>query len=266
MTTTYVHTVTDESLGAVPVQISDRGEGSVVLLLHGGGGPQTVGTFADLLADTRPVRVVTPTHPGFAGTPRPDTLSTVRQLASLYVALLDELDLVDLAVVGNSVGGWIAAEMGLLASARISRTVLVDAVGIEVAGHPVADFFALTMDEVADLSYFDPDHFRLDLSALTAEQRTVMAGNRATLAAFGTPMSDPTLRDRLAGSTTPTLVLWGEADRIVDPDYGRAYADAIPSADFRLLRGTGHLPQVESPAELCSAVWDFAGSHAGSRA
>ena len=46
-------------------------------------------------------------------------------------------------------GGWIAAEMALLASPRISGVILVDAVGIEVDGHPVADFFALTLDQVA---------------------------------------------------------------------------------------------------------------------
>jgi len=50
-----------------------------------------------------------------------------------------------------------------------------------------------------------------------------------------------------AGRTSPTLVLWGEADRIVDPDYGRAYADAIPGARFELLRWSGHLPQLETP-------------------
>jgi pimeloyl-ACP methyl ester carboxylesterase len=71
-------------------------------------------------------------------------------------------------------------------------------------------------------------------------------------------MGDPSLRGRLAAITRPTLVIWGEADRIADPDYGRAYAAAIPGARFELLTQTGHLPQLETPEQLLRAVWDFA--------
>lgn len=262
MTATYISSVSDGHLGSVPVRVTEHGGGHPVLLLHGGGGPRTVDSFADLLAGTRPARVITPTHPGFDGTPRPDTLRTARNLAALYVALLETLDLVDVTVVGNSIGGWIAAEMGLLRSVRISSVVLVDAVGIDVAEHPVADFFALTMDEVAELSYFDAQTFRFDPSTLPTEQQILVAGNRATLAVYGTPMTDPTLRGRLADSTDPTLVVWGDADRIVDPDYGRAYADAIPGARFELLHESGHLPQLETPDALRSLVWSFADAHA----
>ena len=63
-------------------------------------------------------------------------------------------------MVGNSIGGWIAAEMALLASPRVGRIILVDAVGIEVPGHPVADFFSLTLDQVFQLSYCNPEPFR----------------------------------------------------------------------------------------------------------
>ena len=62
----------------------------------------------------------------------------------------------------------------------------------------------------------------------------------------------------LSASTLPTLVVWGESDRIVDPDYGRAYADAIPTATFQLLEATGHLPQVETPERPASVIWEFA--------
>ncbi|TMB86899.1 MAG: alpha/beta hydrolase, partial [Chloroflexi bacterium] len=235
--------------------------GRPFLILHGGAGPQSVSGFADLLAETTHVRVITPTHPGFGGTPRPNGLDSIRRLAELYVALLDQLALTDVTVIGNSIGGWICAEMALLRSPRIGSIILVDAVGIEVPDHPVADFFALTMDQVAELSYHDPDSFRIDVSKMPPAQQAAMAGNRASLAVYGgTPsMVDPALRQRLKGINVPALVLWGESDRIVDPDYGRAYADAIPTARFQLLTGTGHVPQIESPRLLLSEVRDFAG-------
>jgi pimeloyl-ACP methyl ester carboxylesterase len=60
----------------------------------------------------------------------------------------------------------------------------------------------------------------------------------------------------------PVLVVWGEADQMFDQEYGRAYAAAIPGAEFVLLRGTGHLPQIETPDQLLPVVWDFAASNA----
>jgi pimeloyl-ACP methyl ester carboxylesterase len=245
--------------GPVEVTVADGGAGRPFLLLHGGGGPQTVAGFADLLASTRDARVITPVHPGFDGTVRRDALASIGELAALYVALLDEMGLTDVTVVGNSMGGWIAAEMALLHSASISSVIIVDGVGIEVPGHPVADFFSLTMDQVAKLSYHDPEKFGIDVSKLPPTALAAMAGNRASLAVYaGAAMADPSLAGRLAGVAVPVLVLWGEADRIGDPDFGRAFAAAIPGAQFRLLTGTGHLPQIETPEQLLEAVWAFA--------
>src|SRR5438093_36836 len=113
-TTTTTHSVTLEAIGSVPVTVTECGEGRLVLLLHGGGGPRTVSQFAAFFAETEDARVVTPTHPGFGGTPRPEALTSIRGPAQVYVALLDALALNDVTVVGNSIGGWIAAEMGLL--------------------------------------------------------------------------------------------------------------------------------------------------------
>jgi pimeloyl-ACP methyl ester carboxylesterase len=259
MATTATTAVTVDGLGAVPVTYSDRGTGPAFLLLHGGAGPQSVTGFADQLAEAGPARVITPVHPGFAGTARPARLDSVADLARLYAALLDELGLAGVTVIGNSVGGWIAADMAVNGSARITGVVLVDACGIEVPGHPVADFFSLTLDQVAEFSYHDPGPFRIDPAAMSAEQRAAMAGNREALAVYGgTAMADPGLRARLGQVSVPTLVVWGDSDRIVDPDYGRAYAAAIPGARFRLLEATGHVPQIETPAQLLGAILDFA--------
>jgi len=260
---TSVLELTLAGAGPVGVTVDDRGEGRPFLLLHGGGGPQTVAGFAELLATKEPARVITPTHPGFGGTPRPDGLAGMAGLAALYRELLDRLGVDGVTVIGNSIGGWIAAELALLSSPRVRATVLVDAVGIEVEGHPVTDIFPLSLDELARLSYHDPAAFRIDPATMTEAQRAGMAANRAALQVYGgTRMTDPSLRGRLAAIATPTLIVWGDADRIVDPGYGRAYAAAIPGARFELLADTGHLPQLEAPGQLLRAVWDFAGAPA----
>jgi pimeloyl-ACP methyl ester carboxylesterase len=261
MTTTKTLSIGDTN--PVDVTVTESGEGHPILLLHGGGGPQTVAGFAELLASGEHAHVVTPTHPGWGGTKRPEALSDIRSLAALYGQLLDQLDLTDVTVVGNSIGGWIAAEMALLHSPRISSVILVGATGLEVPGHPVVDFFSLTMDQVADLSYHNPDGFRIDLTALPPAAQAVVAGNRAALAVFGgATMVDSSLAERLPDITVPILVISGESDRIVDPDVGRAYADAIPGAEFRLMSETGHMPQLETPERLLREVWAFADAHA----
>ena len=138
--------------------------------------------------------------------------------------------------------------------------MLVDAAGLRLDDHPAADFFSLTMAQVADLSYYEPDKFRIDVDRLPEAARAAMAGNRAALATYGGPqMADPGLLGRLpARSAVPVLVVWGEADRMIPVEHGQAYAAAIPGARLLVIPRAGHLPQLETPGELLQAVQEFA--------
>jgi pimeloyl-ACP methyl ester carboxylesterase len=137
----------------------------------------------------------------------------------------------------------------------------VDAAGLQIDSAPIADFFSLTLDQVFDLSYFDPAAFRIDPAALTPERAATQAANRSALQVYaGTAMTDPTLLGRLPGVRIPVLTVWGAADRMVPPEHGRAYAEAIPGGQFRLITDAGHLPQLETPAELLAVVREFASS------
>jgi pimeloyl-ACP methyl ester carboxylesterase len=255
--TTKILNVAD--VGPVEVTVEERGEGRPFLVLHGGAGPQSVAAFAQLLAENDSNRVLSPTHPGFGGTPRPDDLNSTAGLAALYRGLLDDLGLEDVTVIGNSVGGWITAEMALVGSPRITGIVLLDAVGIEVDGHPVADVAGLPVSEIQSLSFHDPAPFRVDPARIPDAQKSVMAANGAALAVYaGSPaMADPTLLGRLSGVAVATLVLWGESDQIVEPAYGQAYAAAMEGARFEVLPGTGHMPQMETPDLVLQAIVDW---------
>src|SRR3954466_1108096 len=120
------------TLGPVEVTLQDRDRTRPFLLLHGGGGVATMAGFADLLAERTHSQVLLPTHPGFGGTPKPEGLNSVPDLARRYVEQLDELALADVTVLGNSFGGWLAAEIALQHSPRVTRAVIVDGIGIEV--------------------------------------------------------------------------------------------------------------------------------------
>jgi len=243
------------------VRVDERGSGRPILVLHGGGGPQTVSGLASALS-TR-ARVLTPTHPGFAGEPRPEWFDSIDDLAFAYLDLLERLDLRDVLVIGSSMGGWIAAAMVLRDTTRLlSGLVLVDAGGIQVEGHPIADVSSLTPDELSALSFHNPAAFRVDPATVTPEQAAARAANLKALYVYdqGQGMGDPKLRRRLRRVSIPVLVVWGESDRVILPEYGRIYAQSFPDARFHIIPEAEHLPQIEQPERLLTLVWEFADS------
>jgi pimeloyl-ACP methyl ester carboxylesterase len=261
-----------------------------ILLLHGGAGPRSMAGLANALTGPRepaaglsdgltgprepvagpadglaglrePVAgpgdglaegayVLTPTHPGFEGTDRPEWMDTVADLATAYLDLLDHLGLNDVLVVGNSVGGWIAAEMALRDNhGRLRGLVLLNAVG--TAGD-IADLRTLTPPDIAALAFANPANAQ-------QLQTPHQPANQQTLALYaGNPyMHDPKLHRRLARVTLPVLVLWGENDGVVTPTYGQALADAFPNATFQLVHQAGHFPQIEQQADVIDAIRKF---------
>jgi pimeloyl-ACP methyl ester carboxylesterase len=236
------------------LHFDDRGNGAAVLVLHGGGGPLTVAGFVE--AQSAASRVIAPVHPGFGGTPRPDALRSVEQLADTYAALLERLALTDVLVVGFSIGGWIANALALRAPERLRGVVLVNGAGILVDGEACADVFSLTPPQLSALSCHDPVRHGIDPATLTDVQKAAMAANMRTLAVYGRArgMADPALRARLADVRLPVLVVWGESDRVVTPAYGRAVAASYPDARLEILPQCGHMPQIEQPARLLALV------------
>src|SRR3984957_17999276 len=104
------YTIETAGTGRLELTVDELGEGKPILLLHGGGGPQSVAPFAELLAARGPAPGITPLPPVFGGTERPEGLTRIAQLAELYVGLLSAMGLEEVTVIGNSLGGWIAAE------------------------------------------------------------------------------------------------------------------------------------------------------------
>ena len=251
--TTRRETFTD----GLTVRVDEQGSGRPILILHGGGGPRTVSGLANSLSAQ--AHVLVPTHPGFGGEPRPEWFDSIDDLAIAYLDLLERLNLRNVIVIGSSMGGWIASEMAVRDTSRLSSIVLMDAAGIHVDGHPIVDVFPLAPDELAALSYHNPAAFRIDPATLGPEQFAAIAANFRALKVYtqGGNMEDPKLRRRLSHVNIPALVVWCESDRVIDPDYGRAYAQSFPSARFELIPEAGHLPQMEQPTRLLKVVQEF---------
>lgn len=230
------------------ITVTEAGTGRPVLILHGGGGPFTVANIAGHLATN--MHTIAPNHPGWNGTPRPDWLSNIDDLALAYLRYLEDNDLHEVLVIGSSLGGWIGSEMAAHDDGDlIAGLILIDAVGVEIEGEPIRDFFALDAHEVAEYSFHDSERFYVDPATLTPEQIATRQANMATMRVMaGDPyMRDPKLLGSLDRVDIPILAIWGESDRIVTPAYGAAYAAAFQNARFEIVKEAGHLPQLEQP-------------------
>lgn len=249
-------------LQGIDLQYVRRGSGPQLLLLHGGGGPQSELPFFDRLAEN--FDVIAPVHPGFAGTAIPDHFDGLEDLVYLHLDLIDALDLKDVVLMGFSMGGWTAAEIAVRYAHRLSKLILVDSVGIK-PGAPtdrdVADIFGLPAAEVTRLMFHDTANAP-NPAEMSDEQFTAIAANRIALAMYTWEpyMHNPKLPRRLHRVTMPTLLIWGESDGLVTVKYAEAFRDMIPGAKLVLVPEAGHLPQLEQSDIFVDHVLSFAAS------
>ena len=248
-------------VNGIRVELIERGAGKSVLFLHPGIGISPSAPVLDALA--RGARLLAPTHPGFGTSELPRGMSTVDDLSYFYLDLLEQLDLRDVLAVGVGLGAWIAAEIAVKSTERLSHLVMANAIGIKVGDREtrdMVDIWALTPDEFNTLAYFDPNRGGHDPKSLSDAEALAMARNREATARFcwSPYMHNPKLKARLHRIRLPTLFLWGTADRILSENYGRAYCAAISGARFETIDRAGHFPHIEQPEEFARRVLAFA--------
>ena len=168
-------------------------------------------------------------------------------------------------LVGSSIGGWIALEMCVRSTARVGRLVLIDSLGLKFGGREerdIADIYALPDDERHRRTFFDPARAVPDYATLGDDELTAIARDRSATALYGWRpyMHDPGLRQWLHRVRAPALVLWGDSDGIVSPDYGEKLRASLPNARFEKMAQAGHYPQIERPDAVADAIERFAGS------
>ena len=244
----------------ISIEMLIHGEGKNLLFLHG------IDYFAEqipfLYRLAEDFRVVAPRHPGFGASARPQWMRTVGDIAYLYLDLLDRLALDDVLLVGSSFGGWLAMELGVRSTARLSGLVLIDSLGLKFGGRDeaeIADIFALSADEAARRTFADPakapDYDKLDDAAVEEVARDREA---AVLYGWRPYMHNPGLRHWLHRLKVPNLVVWGERDRVVAPAYGAHLTQLLPGARFVPIADAGHYPQIEQPEKVAAAIETFA--------
>jgi pimeloyl-ACP methyl ester carboxylesterase len=249
------------SVNGAKLELIDRGHGRPIMFLHPHIGIEPSAPVLALLADS--ARLIVPSHPGFGNSELPPGLTTVDDLAYFYLDAMDELDLEQALVVGISFGAWIAAAIAVKSTARMSRLVLANPVGIKVGdreSRDILDVFAMTEKEFLEKAFADSGPAQRDYRAMSEDELRIVARNRESAARFAwSPyMHDPKLKQRLHRIRIPTLVLWGTADKLIDESYGRAFCAAIPGAKFEPIEGAGHFPHLERPKPFAAQALAFA--------
>lgn len=250
-------------IGDVGIDLWREGTGRPLLFLHPGDGFTPEDPFLSLLKQR--FDVLAPWHPGFGHSDFPEGWDSVADLAYFYLDLLDELNLQNTVLVGASFGGWIAAELALRGTTRVGGMVLIDPLGIRLSDpttRDIADFHNTDAALLERMTWADPAGKQPDLTALDDDALTGVVRTREAFAHYGWRpyMHNPHLARWLHRIAIPTLVLWGEQDGIVSPEYGRAYAERIPGARFKSIANAGHYPHLEQPQASADQVFAFAES------
>ena len=251
-------TATKISVRGCAIALRRAGAGRPLLYLHGANDAgQWLPAMGDLAVHHD---LIAPEHPGFGASDTPAWLDTIPDLANFYLDLLDHLDLNDVDLVGYDLGGWIAADLAVRNPRRLTSLTLVAAAGIHVPGIAQTDPF-LRSDEqrMRDLFHDPARGDEMIKHALRPETEDQNLKNQTTTARLTwQPRGyDPHLAKWLHRIKLPTLLVWGENDKLLPPAYAAAWQKLIPGAQRVVISDCGHLPQVEQPAAFVSALSNF---------
>jgi triacylglycerol lipase len=248
--------VGDKTLGYLSV-----GSGPAVVIVHGVGGHKEdwIGV-AQALSSKHQVFAVDMLGFG-ASSKNGDDLSMPVQ-ANAIKALLDSKEIAKADIVGNSVGGWVAATFAATYPDRVNHLVLIDAAGFKAMfeGEPPVNFDPGSADEMQKLINITTNSQVGTAPGLAqkAYDAYVASGEKAISATWNKSLFiSPRLEDLFPKISAPTLVLWGAEDKLFPPVLAGVFSSQIKGANQQLIPDAGHFPQIDNPPAAAAAIIGF---------
>lgn len=252
------------------IQLFRGGSGPPLVYLHSAAGESSM-PMLDMLADS--YDVVVPVFPGFGDSEGIEHIDGMDDAVFHLLDVWERLGLVAPAVVGTSLGGWLALELAVRYPERVSRLVLVNPVGLYLEGAPIAEMFGRSPGELAEMMFADQNH-PIAAAMHAMDEFTGDVGKQVEIPielvlpmwkALGATarlgwdpyLHDPKLRKRLRRITAPTLVVRGAEDTLVPAAHAETYAAEIPGARLVVVEAAAHSLPLEQPEQLVSLVRGF---------
>jgi pimeloyl-ACP methyl ester carboxylesterase len=247
--------------GAVVVRVLTAGTGAPLVYFHsfyerGGWSP-----LLDRLAERFTVHA--PLHPGVAGSTGVEALDDLLDLTLVYDEVLAALGVTRAHLLGHFFGAMVAAELAAVFPASTERLVLASPLGLWRDEAPQADILTLPADDLPAVLWRDPasEAARRWTDLPASEEDNVAAQiesiqRRAAMAKFVWPIPDKGTRRRLHRVAAPTLILWGEHDRVNPVVYAEEWQRSIKGAALKLLPG-GHMMLHEAPDAAAAVIAEF---------
>lgn len=246
-----------------PCRVWEKGEGEPLGFLAGLGGLQQWPPLLEKLSGHR--RVIAPSLPGYPGGIGHNLLDSQLDWVLAAQELLEAAGLKGADLVGVSVGGSLAAEVAAIWTEMVKRLVLVAPLGLYDEALPVLDVFALAPRTLPQTLCADPAQFIQFAQLAEAPEGTdpvewqieqVRAGEAAARMLW--PLCNTRLEKRLPRIRNSTLILWGDNDQVIAPGYARRFAAAMTGkTEVRIIKGAGHLADLDAPEEVGEAVLAF---------
>jgi pimeloyl-ACP methyl ester carboxylesterase len=239
-----------------------KGTGPPTVFLHGAGTTRLWLPFYERMSES--VDFLAPEHPGFGDTAMPDWLDGFDDLVLHYHDLLDAFELDRVHLIGFSLGGWIAANIGIFYPERLKSLTLITPAGLRVPDAPATDFMRMPVEQIPDLlfngrtqDYLDylPDPHDLD-AAIRGY------GEASTFAKLAwNPRYDYRLDRRLSRIECPALVIQADQDQLIPNAHPPRWAELLPNARLEKVGGaehpTGHLLIVQEPDRAAEVIGGF---------
>jgi pimeloyl-ACP methyl ester carboxylesterase len=187
-------------------------------------------------------------------------MRSVRDIAVVYRGLLSELKVGNAALVGLGFGGWIAAEMACMAPADISKLVLVGAMGIKPPQGDILDLAITGYMDYARAGFHDQKAFDRVYGAEPPTDQLEMwdiCREMSFRIAWKPYMYSQTLPHLLRSVRAPSLVVWGDDDKVVPHSAAKRYVEALPNAKLHIVKSCGHCVDMEQAEALAKLVTDF---------
>lgn len=243
-----------------PCRVWRKGKGPKVGFLAGFGGLPRWIPFLDRLAETR--EVVVPSLPGFPGATGHTALDSHLDWILAVRHLLDAAGLRGADLVGSSAGGALAAEMAAVFPETVRRMALIAPFGLYDEKDPATDPWAQRVENLPGLMCAEPSNWtklvEMPAGANSIEWPIEMTRASEAAARIFWPLGDTRLAKRLPLIAAPTLLLWGEADRIMPRGYADTFANAIKGRTrIEIVAGAGHLAELDRPDTVAKAVLDW---------